>query len=417
MIARRLVVTAALVLAAPALVAAGEQTGLSLAALEARVGEHPAVRAAAARVDQARGLARQAGALTNPTVGLVTNELRPRENPSGHVGGFVEQRLPLGGKRAAARAEGEAGVDRRIAELDLVRVAVLVDIRRAYYGVVMAEERVRVLTRQRELGAESVAVTGQLFNIGLANRSDVLQAEAESARLGARHAGAVAMRDGAWQRLAAAAGDASLGPRSLAEPAAPPELELAALRSDLQQTSPALRVARAQVARERTNVAVARTISRPDLFLRGEVGWNREHTLAAPTRPIGLEFGAAVGISLAVANRNAGGIAASLAALRAAEAEEAALALALDARLADAYADYDSARLMVDAYRTDVLPRAQQAYDLYLARYREMAAAYPDVLVSARMLATMREEYLDAMEAAWDAAVRLQGLLVVDGGM
>ncbi len=409
-------VAVAAVAAVPAL-ASQEPSTLGLATLEARVNEHPAVRAAAARVDEARGRARQAGTLTNPTVGLVTNELRPRENPSGHFGGFIEQMLPLGGKRAAARAEGEAGVDQRMAELELVRLGVLVDIRRAYYGVLMAEERVRVLTRQRELGAESVTVAGQLLNIGLVDRSDVLQAEAEAARLTARHAGAVAMLDGAWRRLAAAAGDASLGPRPLAEPGALPDLDRSTVRAQLQSASPALRIARAEVARERLAVAVAQTISRPDLFLRGEVGWNREHTVAAPTRPIGFEFGVEIGISLPVVNRNAGGIDASLAALRAAEAEEAALVLALDAHLADAFVAYDSSRLLAEAYRSTVLPRAEQAHDLYLARYREMAAAYPDVLTSAQTLATMREEYLDAMEAAWDAAVRLQGLLVAGGGM
>jgi hypothetical protein len=42
-----------------------------------------------------------------------------------------------------------------------------------------------------------------------------------------------------------------------------------------------------------------------------------------------------------------------------------------------------------EAYRWEILPRAEEGYRLYLSRYREMAAAYPQVLVAQRTLFEM----------------------------
>ena len=62
-----------------------------------------------------------------------------------------------------------------------------------------------------------------------------------------------------------------------------------------------------------------------------------------------------------------------------------------------------------------VLPRAERAYTLYLARYREMAAAYPQVLIAQRTLFEMAREYLEHLEMGWQSALRLQGLLAGEG--
>ena len=67
-----------------------------------------------------------------------------------------------------------------------------------------------------------------------------------------------------------------------------------------------------------------------------------------------------------------------------------------------------------EAYRTDILPRAEEAYTLYLSRYREMAAAYAQVLMAQRNLFELSAEYLDRLRQAWQSAIRLQGPLAGD---
>ena len=68
-----------------------------------------------------------------------------------------------------------------------------------------------------------------------------------------------------------------------------------------------------------------------------------------------------------------------------------------------------------DEIRQEILPRAQAAYELYAARYREMAAAYPQVLIARRTLFQSSIDYVAALENLWRAVVPLQGYLLLEG--
>lgn len=91
------------------------------------------------------------------------------------------------------------------------------------------------------------------------------------------------------------------------------------------------------------------------------------------------------------------------------------LELSLRAAAAAQFATYLTAIRGMELYRTAILPRAEEAYRLYLARYREMGAAYPQVLVAQRTLFEMSREYLEAVDRAWRSALALQSGLAGDG--
>ncbi len=65
-----------------------------------------------------------------------------------------------------------------------------------------------------------------------------------------------------------------------------------------------------------------------------------------------------------------------------------------------------------ERYQQTVLGNAQQSYQLYLNRSREMAAAYPQVMIARRTLGQVRAEYVRALIDARQAAVLLQGFLL-----
>ncbi|MGH7185375.1 MAG: hypothetical protein ACREIB_03730, partial [Pseudomonadota bacterium] len=58
---------------------------------------------------------------------------------------------------------------------------------------------------------------------------------------------------------------------------------------------------------------------------------------------------------------------------------------------------------------------AEQAADHYRRSFEQMAAAYPQVLVAQRTFFEMSTEYLESLNGAWRAALRLQGFLAGDG--
>ena len=84
---------------------------------------------------------------------------------------------------------------------------------------------------------------------------------------------------------------------------------------------------------------------------------------------------------------------------------------------AELFREYDTARAIVQQYKTEMLPRAEQAYNLYRASYQKMAAAYPQALLSQRTLFQLRVEYVQALEAAWQSAIHIQGFGLMDGLM
>ena len=398
----------------------GQATGapISLEELEQMaLRSNPTVAAAEAGVDAARGRTKQAGAWPNPIVGYTGQEITTGNvDPRGEHGFFVEQTIPLGSKLKLSRDVFQRGVDHAEAGRDLQRLRVLSSVRQAFYAVLLTERRIEVQERLSALAAEAVGVTAQLFNVGAADRPDYLEIEVESRRaqlqLNRSRNDLRALR----AQLAALTGVRDVADRPIASTidTAVPELKRDEIVKTLLEQSPELRAARVQLERARAVTVRARRETSPDVFLRGGANYNRE-VGDNSGRPIGWEGSIEAGVSLPVFNRNAGGVAAARAEETTAQAEIARVELSLQSHAEAAFASYQTARTSADAYRSDILPRAEEAHRLYLARYREMAVAYPQVLVAQRTLFEISNQYLESLDEAWRAALRLQGFLAGDG--
>ena len=392
--------------------------GITLAELEKLALEsNPTMRASQARIEAARGRARQAGAWPNPTVGVSVEEQPFRDTePHGSTGIFAEQTIVLGSKLRLGRAAFDRMVDRNQAELELQQQRVVSTVRRVFFQSLTVNRRIEVQERLAALASEAVSITAQLFNVGAADRPDFLESEIEARRvqldLNAAKNHSAALR----QQLAAVVGNADVAGRSLSgsvEEALPEIVRITALRS-LLDSSPQIRAARAELARTQALTALARRETFPDLFLRGGVANHRERS-DADGRAIGWEGAIEAGVSIPLFNRNAGGVAAARAEELRAQAELQRLEWFLQARLAAEFASYLTALNDAEAYRTEILPRAEEAYRLYLTSYRQMAAAYPQVLIAQRNLFDLSTRYLQSLEDGWQAALRIQGFLAGDG--
>jgi outer membrane protein, heavy metal efflux system len=378
---------------------------------------NPTATAAAAGIDAARGRTRQAGAWPNPVIGYSGEEIKTGDlDTRGAYGFFVEQTIPLGGKLRLSRDVFQKTIDRAEAVRDLQRLRILSSVRQAFYSVLLTERRIEVQDRLAALASEAVGVTAQLFNVGAADRPDYLQIEIESRRLQLQLNRSRNELLASRAHLAALTGVREVAGRPIAGTidAAIPELEQEHVIRTLLEQSPEVRAARAELERTRAVTARARRETFPDLFLRGGSAYNREHG-EDTGRPIGWEGSLEVGISVPLFNRNAGGIAGARADETRAQAEVTRLELALQSRAVSQFANYLTALRASEAYRSEILPRAEEAYRLYLSRYRAMAAAYPQVLVAQRTFFEMSNEYLENLNDAWRAALRLQGFLAGDG--
>jgi cobalt-zinc-cadmium efflux system outer membrane protein len=378
---------------------------------------NPTAAAAAAGIDAARGRTRQAGAWPNPVFGYSGEEIKTGDlDTRGEHGFFVEQTIPLGGKFRLSRDVFQKAIDRAEAVRDLQRLRILSSVRQTFYSVLLTERRIEVQERLAALASEAVGVTAQLFNVGAADRPDYLAIEIESRRLQLQLNRSKNELFAIRAQLAALTGVREVATRPIAATidAAIPELERESVIRTLLEQSPELRAARAELERTRAVTIRARRETFPDLFLRGGSAYNREHG-EDTGRPIGWEGTLEAGVSVPLFNRNTGGVAASRADETRAQAEVTRLELSLQSRGASQFANYLTAVRASEAYRADILPRAEEAYRLYLTRYREMAAAYPQVLVAQRTLFEVSNEYLENLHDAWRAALQLQGFLAGDG--
>lgn len=378
---------------------------------------NPTASAATAGIDAARGRTRQAGAWPNPVIGYSGEEIKAGAlDVRGEHGFFVEQTVPLGGKLRLSRNVFQKTIEQAEAVRDLQRLRILSSVRQTFYSVLLTERRIEVQERLASLASEAVGVTAQLFNVGAADRPDYLAIEIESRRLQLQLNRSRNELFAFRQQLAALTGVREVAARPIAGTidAAIPELERDQVIRTLLEQSPELRAARAALERTRAVTVRSKRETYPDLFLRGGSAYNREHG-EDTGRPIGWEGSLEAGISVPLFNRNTGGIAASRADETRAQAEVTRLELALQSRAASQFANYLTALRASETYRTEILPRAEEAYRLYLTRYRQMAAAYPQVLVAQRTFFEMSNEYLGSLNEAWRAALQLQGFLAGDG--
>lgn len=396
------------------------QPPLQLEELEQRaLRNNPTLPQAEAAIRAAEGRRRQARLWPNPTVGYEAEGLAFNPLVYPYRNGqyfFVEQQISLFGKLkrssnvvAQEKMQAEAGAAAQ-------RLRIVNTVRMLYYEALGAQQLVDLRRQLAALTREAVKISGELFNVGQADRPDVLAAEVEAQRAELDLLRAENEQARVWQLLAGVVNDSALKPTSLAgslEDAAP-QLNQDELLATLLRESPEVKAALAGVERARAVLARARIEPRPDVVVRGGIGYSNEWAEFYGGKT-GWEGKIEAGVRLPIFNRNQGRVAAARAELQAAEREQQRVELALRTRLAESYTAYLNALGVAARYRREILPRAQQAYDLYLAKFRQMAASYPQVLIAQRTLFQARTEYVGALVELWQNVAKLRGLLLVGG--
>ncbi|HEX5733185.1 MAG TPA: TolC family protein [Blastocatellia bacterium] len=378
---------------------------------------NPTLAQAEAAIRAAQGRRRQAGMFPNPIVGYQGEEFAFRAfNEKSKHSFFVEQAIPLGGKLSKSRRVFEQEVVQAETESAAQKQRVLNTIRILYYEVLGAERRVELRTELSRIAREAIKTTSELLNVGQADRPDFLESEMEAQRVELELVNAQNDREQIWRLLASVVGMPAMEPARLAGDleANLPKLDQQTLMATLLSESPEIRSARAEAERARAVLARAKAERVPDLFLRGSIGHSNEPLESAgpSIRKTGPEASVEIGVTLPLFNRNQGGIAAAEAELVVAERDLQRVELALRMRLTQAFRDYNTAANAVERYKQIILPRAARAHELYLASFKQMSASYPQVLISQRTLFQVREDYLNALVALHQNAIRIEGFLL-----
>ena len=391
---------------------------LALEELELMVlAKNPTIAQGESAIRAAEGYAIQAGLYPNPIVGYEGVEFsRGFTNTSEHFL-FLEQRIVTAGKLKKGRQIFQKEGSRTRAELQVQKLKVINTVRLLYYEALGAQLIVHWRGELARIVQEALDVSDQLFNVGAADRPDVLgvSIEAERARLGLltakNHQRQVS------ETLAAMVGIPTPSKIRLAGELSGeiPHFDQSETLTTLLRESPEIRRAEARLEQMKAILIHAKVKPIPDLVVRGGMGYSFEPLEAGDSLPRGLEGFVAVGIEIPLFDRNQGAIAAAEAEIVRAKYGVQRIKLALQNRLEVIFARYVNAREAVKSYRDSILPQAQKAYDLYLAKFQSMAAAYPQVLIAQRTLFEEQITYTNSLIDLWQSAVQLRGLTLTDG--
>jgi outer membrane protein, heavy metal efflux system len=376
---------------------------------------NPTLGQAKAGVNSAAGRTLQAGLWPNPTVGYVAEEVRGGSYGGGQHGVFIQQNVILGSKLDLDRKVRSEEGKQAVAEAEEQRLRVENGVRMAFYQSLAAQQMLETRKRLSGLAQDAVDTTQQLFNVGQADQPDLLQAQVEADEADLAVIAAEQEQQRAWRVLTSVVGKPSMELTTLAGNLEDlPQINADEVIETILRDSPAVKIAQLESSRAHLALARANRETVPDISVRAGYLYNREDVGSIPPKAVGSEGFAEVGLNLRIFNRNQGNISAAKADRERAQFEVQRVSLTLRRLAAPVLQSYSTSRSIVERYKVRTLPNAQKAYDLYLHKYHEGAAAYPQVLIAQRTLFQLQTAYISALENAWMGAAALQGLLLTD---
>jgi cobalt-zinc-cadmium efflux system outer membrane protein len=396
--------------AAPELKGIADRPAIQLNQLkEFALAGNPTLQQADALVRRSAAQARQIALLPNPTVGYEGAEIRGGSFRGGEQGAFIQQTFVLGGKLGLRRNVFEQ--QRREDEFSATeqRDRVLSDVEQSYYVALAAQELVRVRRNLLHLANDAVETAHQLANVGQADAPDVLQAEVEAEQATVEYTTAQRTFIQEFRTLAALAGKPDLPLSPLAGHLdAAPVIDPDRIIAQILQDSPSVKRARQDIARSEAELKSARRENIPDLQIRAGLQNNFEPLVEGSSTAVGVQGFVTAAITLPVFNRNQGNAGAANAGVERARAELVRIQLSIRRTAETLLQAYLSEKMEADRYKNEMIPRASRAYELYLAKYRQMGAAYPQVIVSQRTLFQLQAAYVGVLQSVWSNAIALQ---------
>ncbi len=379
---------------------------------------NPTLKQANDLVQTSEAQARQVGLYPNPTLGYQGSEIRGGSFGGGEQGAFVQQTIVLGGKLGLRKRvfqeqqhEDETGVT-------VQRYRLLGDVNQKFYSALSAQAIVKLRETLLKITLDAMQTAHQLANVGQADEPDVLQAEVEADQAKVDYVTAQMNYIQAFDTLAATAGKPNL-------PVSPlegnlsnwPELNPQRMIETILRDSPAVKRAQEAVARAEAQLRSTRREAIPDLQLRAGIQQDDEALNEASIKqtPVGVVGFASVGVNIPIFNRNQGNVAAARTELERARSEVTRVQLSLRRSAEPLLRGYLAEEVQANQYKSEMIPKATRAYQLYLNKYRQMGAAYPDVLISQRTWFQLEVSYVQTLEHLWENAIALQNFTLTDG--
>ena len=387
MLLSRIAFVVGLLAAASSTVTAQSQSGEPLtlqAALDRALAANPTIAAARLRspIDMA-GL-EVARERLNPEASIEFQKETPRQSYG------VSVPLELGGKRAKRIAVGEATVRAGEAEVAVVIAQVRNDVRRAYFGLLVAETRQSLMQEIRDISIRARDAAQERFDAGSAPRLEVMQAELALASADNDVAAARGEADGARAGLNALLAqplDTAITLSGAFDSGTSLTRESAiALAHD---ASTELRVIDRQIETQRARLALANALRTPDVVPSAALTHG-----AAPEFDYGWRAGVAVAVPIFTTHK--AGVQFEQGTLDQLSAQRQASLVRIDAQVSSAAVLAQTRRQLYLRYRDEIIPLAQQVEQVAQDSYQLGQTGIVSLLQALQSSRDVRLRSLDA---------------------
>ncbi|HMD37171.1 MAG TPA: TolC family protein [Vicinamibacterales bacterium] len=393
-------------LAAPAVCRA--QTRLSLQeAVNTALQSRALLKAEAERVSVAEGRKRQAAVMPNPEFQFANENLRPGQTYSRDVDtlAYVTWPLDVLGKREQRMAVAGVTVNRREAELELMRRQVAQSVRLAYWTALGAQERRDLLHSTVANFQRIIDYHAAQLRVGTIAEQDLLRVRLEGERIQiAAHLAAI---DATKARvdLLKAIGETGLSNIVLTEAldTIPPAIGASPIE-DVLANRKEIAVAAAGVDEARADVRLQDVSARPDLAI--VFGYKRTQLPDALSGVNTLLAG--VKVTLPLTDRNQGNRAAAAAELRRQAQLHAEVETTVRADVERAAQEYEMRRLEVVDTLQPLREHARTIANIAQAAYQQGGFELLRLLDAERARLEAESAWVDGMVAFQQSVVNLQ---------
>ena len=310
--------------------------------------------------------------------------------------------LELGGKRARRIDVAEATIRAGEAELLATIAQVRNDVRRAYFGQLLAEQRLLILREQRDISLRARDTAQARFVAGSAPRLEVMQAQlslaaAENEATAAE--GTASAARAALNALLAQPLDTPTTLSSDADTGAPPGT--AAVLMLAQTASTELISLDRQIDAQRARVALAQALRVPDVTPTFTLTHRSE-----PEFTYGWRAGAAV--TLPLFTRHRAGVLVEQTTLDQLMAQRQATLLRIQGDVTAASQRAQAQRALFVSYRDQIIPQAQQVEQLAQDAYQLGQTGIAALLQALQATRDIRLRSVDAIDQFQTALTELE---------
>lgn len=387
-----------------------QQTAYSLSDLESLAqANNPTLVQSSAQVEASRGAAYQAGLYPNPVVGYASDQIGIDGTAGELQGAFVSQEFVTGGKLKLSRAKWTQQICIAETNLSAQYIRVLNDVRVHFYRTLAAQEMLKVHHRLLENAQDNLQTHREMLNLGQTNQAGLLQAEVDLHRARLKQMAAENNLEREWRDLVAMVGTPDLQ-CSMLKGSLEPATEVYDWNTAMHQlleNSPEIVAAWERVQHDEITVERERVQPIPNVLVNVDFGHNFETNNNVA--------GVTAGLPLPIFDRNQGTVDQALADLNQSRANVKRLELSLMSKLSDQYRDYRTARQHVETYQEEILPKAQEAYDVLHASYKRRRAPWPEVLMAQKMYYDLQAEYIMSQLQYHESEIAIQGMLLTGG--